>query len=218
MAEVFPDTPASLLSCIEHHRGGHHAYEAAWETFWTIYHSALRWAVVAAFRRCNWHHVPQDLLEETMADVVVSFYKAEFSYDPAKGKFRNYLSQLIEWRVRDKLDQLPQNRPLPLNFDLEPSEGGEHGGEEPPDAILETKEQKAHQTALLNLLLEDVRRRVSPQTFMLFEMTKLLGHSPESVAREFNVSRNVVDNAVRRVLKKLKELGTLPEYRREYFL
>ena len=218
MAEVFPDTPVSLLSRIEHRRDGHHTYEADWVTFWGIYHSALRWAVVAAFRRCNWHHVPQDLLEETMADVVVSFYKSEFTYDPAKGKLRHYLSQLIDWRVRDKLDALPQDRPRPLHLDALALEGREAEEVEPPDAVLEGKELQAHQRALLNLLLEDVRRRVSPQTFMLFEMTKLLGQSPESVAREFNVSRNVVDNAVRRVLKKLKELGTLPEYRREYFL
>lgn len=211
---AFPDTPVSLLSCIENRHGGM-PYQTAWSTFFALYHIPLRLAVVSEFRRCKWHHVPQELLEDTMADIVVSFFKADFSYNPATGKFRNYLRQLVAWRVRDKITQHPiPTEPLDATQSTFASEGSEG---QPASEILEEREIKAHQSALLNMLLEDVRQRVSPQTFLMFEMTKILGHSPESVAEQFNVKRNVVDNATFRILKKLKELGALPEYQREYF-
>ena len=214
MADAFPDTPVSLLACIEERRGGM-PYQDAWRTFFDLYHVPLRLAVESAFRRCNWYQVPEDLLEETIADVVVSFFKAEFSYDPETGKFRNYLRQLAAWRVRDKLDKLPKIRPEQLeSLDLDAVHTSASAN---PDGNLEQKERDVYRGVLLTTLLEDVRNRVSPQTFLMFEMTKIVGKSADEVAEQFQVKRNVVDNAAYRVLAKLKELASQPEYRREYF-
>src|SRR5271156_2880760 len=107
MPDAFPDTPASLLLCLEQ-RGGGILYQNAWRSFFALYHVPIRHAILGAFRRCNWTKVPEDILEETIADVVASFFKADFSYDPAKGKFRNYLRQLAVWRVCDRIGKSPK--------------------------------------------------------------------------------------------------------------
>ena len=194
-------------------------YQTAWSTFFDLYHTPLRFAVLAAFRRCNWDRVSEEMLEETIADIVVSFFKAEFSYDRENGKFRNYLRQLAAWRVRDKITQLPKARETLMGqLDGETTDVQELDSSRPPDEAIEEKEREAYRSALLTTMLEDVRNRVSPQTFLMFEMTKILGHSPEEVAEQFKVKRNVVDNAVFRVLGKLKELAAQPEYRKEYWL
>jgi len=191
-------------------------YQNAWTTFFDLYHAPLRLVVLTAFNRYNWHQVPEEIVEETIADVVVSFFKADFSYDRDAGKFRNYLRQLAAWRVRDKLAKLPKIRA----DRLESLDGTDPDATDPgnlPDKSLEEVEQAAYQAALLSTMLEDVRNRVSPQTFLMFEMTKILDQSPDNVAEQFKVKRNVVDNAAYRVLSKLKELASQPEYQREYF-
>ncbi len=192
-------------------------YQDAWTTFFDLYHAPLKLAVLAAFRRSNWHQVPDEMVEETIADVVVSFFKADFSYDPAKGRFRNYLRQLATWRVWDKLGKLPKIRPdqtAPL--EAVDAECLDHGNPDGPGDDLLRREQAAYQSVLLATMLEDVKNRVSPQTFLMFELVKIQGQSPEEVAKDFKVKRNVVDNASYRVLAKLRELAAQPEYQKEY--
>ena len=216
MSNAFPDTPVSLLACLEERRAGM-PYQDAWTTFFDLYHAPLKLAVLAAFRRSNWYQVPDDMVEETIADVVVSFFKAEFSYDPAKGRFRNYLRQLASWRVCDKLGKLPKIRPdqtEPLEA-LE-AESPDSGNADIPGDDLLRRELATYQSVLLATMLEDVKNRVSPQTFLMFELVKIQGQSPEEVAKDFRVKRNVVDNASYRVLTKLRELASQPEYQKEY--
>ena len=215
MPDAFPDTPVSLLSCLEERRAGM-PYQDAWSTFFDLYHTPLKLAVHAAFRRCGWHNVPDELAEETIADVVVSFFKADFSYDPAKGRFRNYLRQIATWRVWDKLGKLPKIRPDQVDPLESVAESLDSGDADSPGEDLLRHEQAAYQSVLLATMLEDVRNRVSPQTFLMFELVKIQGQSPEEVAKDFKVKRNVVDNASYRVMKELRKLAAQPEYRKEY--
>jgi len=159
--------------------------------------------------------VPEDMLEEVIADVVVSFFKAEFAYDPARGRFRNYLRQLTAWRIMDKLGKLPPTPPVQLES-LAETDLADPTNAHRPDGELETQEHDAYRSAIFATMLEDVRNRVSPQTFLMFEMTKIQGCNPDDVAKQFKVKRNVVDNASYRVLNKLRELACQPEYRKEY--
>lgn len=216
MSNLFPDTPVSLLSCIEGRRGGM-PYQDAWRSFFDLYHGPIRVAALSTFRRYNWQQVPEDLLEEIIADVVVSFFKTEFSYDPARGRFRNYLRKLTEWRILDKLGTLPVKSPALLES-LKEADLADNIESHRPDGELDEKEQEAYRATLFATMLEDVRNRVSPQTFVMFEMTKVHGCDPASVAKQFGVKRNVVDNATHRVLNKLRELACQPEYRKEYGL
>ena len=205
----FPETPVTLLKRLEERQGGI-PNQSAWKSFFDLYHGPIRLAVVGAFRRCKWYDIPEDLVEEAIADVVVSFFRADFRYDPAKGRFRNYISQLAGWRVKDIIGKRAPGM-LPLESVVE-----EETYPEPNDALL-CQERQEYRASLLATLLEDVRARVSPQTFLIFEMTKIQEQNPEEVARMFKVTRNVVDNAVYRVLNKLRELAAQPEYRKEYF-
>ncbi len=212
MPDAFPETPVSLLSCIEERRGGM-PYQDAWQSFFDLYHGPIRAAALGTFRRYNWNQVPEDLLEEVIADVVVSFFKAEFSYDPAYGRFRNYLRQLTAWRIMDKLGKLPATPPAQLESiaDL-----ADPFYSHQPDGELDCKEHDTYRASLFATMLEDVRNRVSPQTFVMFELTKVQSRSPDEVAAQFKVKRNVVDNATYRVMKELRKLATQPEYRKEY--
>jgi RNA polymerase sigma-70 factor (ECF subfamily) len=65
------------------------------------------------------------------------------------------------------------------------------------------------------MLIDDVRERVSPRAFAIFDAVKLQHQRPEDVAKEFQVNRNVVDNSIYKVINKLRELAQMPDYRKE---
>jgi predicted regulator of amino acid metabolism with ACT domain len=48
-------------------------------------------------------------------------------------------------------------------------------------------------------------------------MTKLKNIPPKEVAEALGVGRNVVDNTVHKVMKRLREISTRPEYQDEYY-
>jgi len=215
MPNVYPDTPVSLLSRLEKGKSGP-SYQTAWNEFFDLYHNAIRISALGTFRRFHWVDVPPELLDEIVADVVVSFFKADFRYDPDRGgRFRNYLRQLTTWRIMDKFGKLPAHA----------TERVEGAGEEQhaelldlnqPDSAMDERERTAFRSALLATMLEDVRAQIDPQTFFFFEQAKLCGERPEALAAQYEVRRNVVDLAVHRVMRRLQALAGQPEYRKEY--
>ncbi len=214
MPNAFPETPQTLLSRLEERKTGM-PFQDDWRLFFDLYHGPLRTAALGTFRHYNWTQVPEDVLEEVITDVVVSFFKAEFSYDPKRGKFRNYLRQLVVWRIKDRFGRLPSTPPASLDA-MDEAELADPVDDRQPAGELESKEQASYRAALFATMLEDVRKEVSPQTFLIFEMTKIQGCNPNEVAGRFKIKRNVVDNAAYRVLEKLRQLASRPEYRKEY--
>ncbi|MDR3560849.1 MAG: hypothetical protein P4N59_05325, partial [Negativicutes bacterium] len=145
-------------------------------------------------------------LEEVLADVVLSFSKSKFSSQRELGRLRHYLSRLAQRRVLDHLRRSSKEDARQRETQAEWAALAP-GAEEP-----DKEEAASYRQALLATLLEDVRSRVNPQTFLFFEMVKLQGRGAVEVASAFRVSRNVVDNAVARVIKQLRALASLPEY------
>ena len=151
----------------------------------------------------------------------VKFLKrqTETPYDPEKGYLRSFLRQVAEWSV---CDHIRRHARRPAHEPLET--GGEHDSSEvvfTPGVIAEDikrwddEADRAHDRAVLALLLDDVRDRVSPRAFAIFDAVKLQQRSAEEVAEEFGVNRHVVDNSVHKVLNKLRELAQTPDYRKE---
>jgi RNA polymerase sigma factor (sigma-70 family) len=57
---------------------------------------------------------------------------------------------------------------------------------------------------VLKYCLEEVRKKFSSQTFKTFELYALLGNSAEEVAKELNISTNVVYISSCRILQKIR--------------
>jgi len=78
-------------------------------------------------------------------------------------------------------------------------------------------ERETFNWSLLNTVIEDLRTQVPLRQFEIFEMTKLKGMPPDEVAAELGVKRNVVDNTVYKVMKRLREISARAEYQDEYY-
>jgi DNA-directed RNA polymerase specialized sigma24 family protein len=76
--------------------------------------------------------------------------------------------------------------------------------EAPPDAALET----AFEQAMLAVLLAVVRQQVAPETYQAFELLTLHELPGREVAKITGLSRNAAYLAQRRVLRRLRDLGS----------
>ena len=169
----------------------------AWDDFYDQY-----WPVVftfAKYRGCS-DETAQDVVQDVMLEI---FKKHEvFRYDPAKGRFRNWLGGIV--------------RNLVFKRRGKPSERVRaHGGESDPslreseDPHPEADEvwQQVFDEGLLCALLDVVRRQVAPSTYQAFELVALEGLSGADAAKVTGLSPNAVYKARANVLKRLQKLG-----------
>jgi RNA polymerase sigma factor (sigma-70 family) len=168
----------------------------AWEEFFGRY-----WRLIFSFAQhygCS-DHTAEEIVQEAMLTVFNE--RDVFRYDPARGRFRDWLATVVRHLVAQHCRQ-PAQRVRP--------EGGTSGamarieGREPaPDAAWEA----AFEVSLLAALLDVVRREVSPETFQAFELLVLDELSGAQIAALTGLSRNAVYQARKRVVHRLRELG-----------
>ncbi len=168
----------------------------AWEDFFQRY---WRLIYVAATRRGCGDHTAEEIVQEVMLTV---FEKRDiFRYDPARGRFRDWLQTVVR-------NAVAKNRRQPSNR-IRAQGGDTDGFPEPqaadpePDAAWEA----ACEEAMLAVLLDVVRREVSPETYQAFELLTLHEIAGARAAEVTGLSRNAVYLARKRVLGRLKQLG-----------
>jgi len=209
MAYPLPETPVSLLLRLRE-EDQQAVWQVSWKRFLELYHGPLLAMASGIYR----HHTgeatpPQNVLEDVVAQVVAEFFKRN-QYDPNRGRLRTYLRVLTNARV---VDLLRRQRPL----DHVPLEDAETAGKATvPNETPE--ESRAFQQSLLATLIEDLRETIPLRQFQIFEMVKLHEMPPGRVAAELGVSRGVVDNTVYKVMQRLREIASAPEYQSEYYL
>jgi RNA polymerase sigma factor (sigma-70 family) len=222
---IYPDTPKTLISRIYSPQKGMHN-NLAWTSFFNLYHEAIQASIYKSLAKNGWLKVNEQVMEDIISDVLVSLLKTQVDYDRSKN-FRGFLKQTIDWRVTDYIRK--QNTAINRNtqsYDVNISDESETKSvemikSEDPNAleILEEKEEeerKAHQRSLMATMIEDLRTRVAPKTFQIFERSKLHHENIEKIMKDLNVTRGVVDNANYKCLNKLKELARQDDYKKEF--
>lgn len=203
MAKPLPSTPLSLLSRLRDEKNSP-LWEISWRRFLELYWEPLMATAAGIYRSHTGNAIPpQPFLEDIVAQVVLEFLKAD-RFDPQRGRLRTYLRMLTNARIVDALRKEKPFQSIALD----------DGAAVPAET---DEEKESFEKSLLNTLLEDLREQVPPQHFETFEMVKLHQIPPERVARDLGVHRNVVDNTIYRVMKKLREIASKPEYQDEYY-
>src|SRR5438046_952433 len=80
-------------------------HDRDWEDFYAQY-----WAVILSFARRLGvdEHSARDVLQETMMLVIRKM--PEFTYDPQRGRFRNWLLTLVTNKTREAMRRAKQDR------------------------------------------------------------------------------------------------------------
>jgi RNA polymerase sigma factor (sigma-70 family) len=169
----------------------------AWNDFFTCY-----WPVVFSYARhrgCS-EHTAEEIVQEVMLKVFEQ--RDVFRYDPAQGRFRNWLHRIVNNQVAERRRR-PSERVRALGGDSSDAPA-ERAAEEPgPDAAWDASFDRA----VLAALVQVVQRQTNPRDFVAFELTALQDRAPADVARLLGISRNMVYKARREVLQRLRELA-----------
>lgn len=202
---ALPITPKTLLARLRHGDDGTPLWQLSWRTFLELYHRPLGAIATGCYRHHTGGAEPaSSFVEETVATVIADFARdGVMRYDPAKGRLRAYLRFVINARV---VDRLRKERPL------------NHEDSKRLETLPAESETERHvfREALLRTLIEDLRESVPLRQFEIFERVKLKNIPPDAVAAELGVRRGVVDNTVFKVMTKLREIASAPEYQEEY--
>ena len=171
----------------------------AWQAFSDRY-----WRLIFAFakkRGCS-DHTAEEIVQDAMLEVFRE--RDVFSYDPARGRFRDWLGKVVRNLVAKHYRQ-PAQRIRGRgghSHDVFPEREFRDGQ---PEELWEA----AYEQAMLTVLLDVVRHEVTPQTYQAFELTAIRGLPGEQAAKITGLSRNAVYLSRQRVFERLQELGRL---------
>jgi len=167
---------------------------------WSEFHEAYRPLMLLRGRDRG---LRDDELQDLIQEVLLSLFKGQdrFRYDPAKGRFRDYLKRIIDRRAFDILRKRPRaERAMDALAD-----GGAILGREGSEKA-EEHWAEAWRKHLLQQAFLIVQREVTETTYQAFEMCVVDEVSPKLVADTLGISVASVYVAKHRVLKRLKPI------------
>ncbi len=169
----------------------------AWQEFSDRY-----WRLIFTFARrrgCS-DHTAEEIVQEVMVEVFQN--RDTFCYDPARGRFRDWLGTVARNLVA-KYRRQPAQRIR--------GQGGDSDNGHPEPEVSDDRADKlweaAYEQAMLAVLLDVVRREVTPDTYQAFELIAIRGLSGNEAAKITGLSRNAVYLSRKRVFERLRALG-----------
>ena len=189
MNHPFPVTSRKLLAAIGSGPGA-----TRWTEFFHKYTPGLRDYATRHFPSLE----ADDLIQDTFL-VLVKRLKT-YQYDPkAKGAFHNYLTGILRFLAIDRL--LDKNRETASRKRLADDPTAQAHSEAP--FPIDVWKKSAYEIALRRFLADP---RVQPQTKEIFKRVAIRGEKPETVAANFGLTRNAVDQIKDRTIRRLKAL------------
>ena len=159
-----------------------------WDDFYNTYRPLI------AIRGYDMHLTPTEV-DDLIQAVMLKFFRQSrsFVYDPAQGKFRNYLGVIIKQCASDILRQ----RPAGL------SSGNAN---EDMDESFEQLWDKEYQRYLMIMAMQRLKKEIGAVTYQAFELYALKNEDPRKVAAFLNITVNMVYVAKSRATAKLRKL------------
>ena len=189
MNHPFPITSRKLLAAIGRGSGA-----TRWTEFFHKYTPGLRDYATRHFPSLE----ADDLIQDTFL-VLVKRLKT-YQYDPkAKGAFHNYLTGILRFLAIDRLRS--ENRECAGRKRLSDDPTARHSSD--ASFSIDDWKKSAYEIALRRLLAD---QRVQPQTKEIFKRVAIHGEKPETVATDFGLTRNAVDQIKDRTIRRLKTL------------
>lgn len=193
--ELLP-TRASLLIRLRDWRD-----QASWQrffdTYWTLIYHVARRAGLNDFEA-------QEVVQQTFIEVAKKM--PGFQYDPAHGQFKGWLLTITRWRILDQF-RLRRSMPAPERE----AEADEETNVFTPDQILDPSSnaldalwEAEWQETILNAALANVKRRVDPQRYQIFDFYVNKQWPAAKVASTFNVDVDEVYMSKHRCTEMLK--------------
>lgn len=147
----------------------------------------------------------QEDCEDLMQEIMFTLFhgKEILQYDESRGKFRTYFGQIVYHKAVKMLRKSARSSFSALARDMMTKNMPDCRMEDDPFHEVFDEEYNSY---LLTLALNELRTRIEPGTYDIFEMVVLQGRSPKEVARHLDISRAVIDVYCSRCRKKLQKI------------
>lgn len=214
----FPTTRKSLIGRLRdpaHSLG----WERTWQEFFELYHGVIRTCVHTAFVRKGWTQPSAADVADVVTRVMEALYHPgpeAAAIDVERYRFRQLVRMLAQRKVVDFIRRRQRHRREVAN-DVALELAAQEVASDDSGPLRESAEESdAFQQAALVTLIDTLRREVSFQVFMIFDLVKLKDTPPDQVSRDLGVKRGVVDNSVYKAMQKLREIAQRPELQKEF--
>ena len=190
--ELIP-TRASLIARLKNWQD-HASWQEFFDTYWKLIYGVARKSGMTDAEA-------QDVVQETV--VSVAKHMPGFQYDPAVGSFKAWLLNMTRWRIIDQVRKRP-----PDILHHSPSHGTGTGTVErvvdPKGNGLEQEWDAEWEKNLLEAAVANVKRKIDPQKYQIFDFYVNKGWPTEKVAGRFQISVDQVHLAKHRITELIK--------------
>jgi RNA polymerase sigma-70 factor (ECF subfamily) len=190
--ELIP-TRASLI-----HRLKNWQDDRSWQDFFKTY-----WKLIYGIARKSGltDAEAQDVVQETL--VSVAKHMPTFKYDPSIGSFKAWLLNMTRWRI---LGQFRKRQPLADHIATETTKTETVAAIPDPNAVdMDATWEAEWQSNLLTAAMDNLRRKIDPQRYQIFDFYVHKEWPPEKVAERFGVSLDQVYQIKHRVTDELRK-------------
>ena len=185
MSIKYPTTSKTLLEKISS------GDEISWDEFYRKYAPVIK--AVAKYKGIEYD------ADDICQQVMMHFFKQSrtFKFDPGIAKFRTYLGRIVSWKI---IDYYRKKREKLF---------GEYSGEldaVPVDAELDKIYMAEWHKVIIAEAEDELRKRVSPDTFQAYQLYAVQGRPVEKVAAFLECSANQVYQAKKRCFAMMREI------------
>ena len=154
----------------------------------------------------------QDVVQDTL--VTVSKQMPGFRYDARNGSFKAWLVQVTQSRIVDHVRRRPpwMAEPKPARDDGTPRTSTTDRIPDPKEFKAEDEWDEEWQQNLLEVALENVKVRVKPKDYQIFDLAAVRGWPVRDIAQTLEVNaakvylvKHRVSNLVKQEVKRLEE-------------
>lgn len=167
---------------------------ASWQVFFDTY-----WRLIYSFALKN-NLTPaeaEEVVQETLIEVARQM--PDFKYKPELGSFRSWLLTLTNWRVSDQ-------RRKRRKADRLVAEAWQVDAAEPaPAKTLEDAWNADWEKNIFQAAMDNVRRRMDPAKYQIFDFVVNKEWPPEKVAKAFRINIENVYSIKHRLCEMVKE-------------
>ena len=177
----YPTTSKTLLDKIAS------GDEISWDEFYRKYAPVIK--AVAKYKGIEYD------ADDICQQVMMHFFKQSktFKFDPGIAKFRTYLGRIVSWKIIDYYRKKREK----LSGELDAV---------PVDAELDKIYMAEWHKVIIAEAEDELRKRVSPDTFQAYQLYAVQGRPVEKVAAFLECSANQVYQAKKRCFAMMQEI------------
>ena len=177
----YPTTSKTLLEKISS------GDEISWDEFYRKYAPVIK--AVAKYKGIEYD------ADDICQQVMMHFFKQSrtFKFDPGIAKFRTYLGRIVSWKIVDYYRKKREKLSGELNA-------------VPVDAELDKIYMAEWHKVIIAEAEDELRKRVSPDTFQAYQLYAVQGRPVEKVAAFLECSVNQVYQAKKRCFAMMREI------------